>query len=164
VVGLIGARLIDPKRANLPIWSFLRPYTLEPDMTRVAAALIVGVASCLGACSPQVKSQGQHKDVTATYSTGTLTSTLPDTARVPAIIAAADQTLRARGYAVQRSNATEEVGEIVANAPRYNNYPRVKLRALRQSGGTNVEVSVEPFGDQELSRSVLDGVLQKLGL
>jgi hypothetical protein len=118
----------------------------------------------LPACSPEVKSQGQYKDVTASYSGITLSSDLPGSARIPAVIAAADQTLRARGYAVQRTTATEEAGEILANAPRYNNYPRVRLRASRVEGATHVDVSVEPFGDQELSRSVLDGVLQKLGL
>jgi hypothetical protein len=83
---------------------------------------------------------------------------------VPAVIAAADQTLRARGYSVRRSSSTEETGEIVANAPRYETYPRVVLTTSRHVDSTLVEVTVEPFGDQELSRSVLDGVLQRLGL
>jgi len=163
-VGRSRGILIDPKLPKLPIWSFLRLYSMELEMTRLLVPVIAVGVLTLAACSPEVKSQGQQKDMTASYSTRTLSASLPDTARVPAIIAAADQTLRARGYAVQKSSATEEAGEIIANAPRYNNYPRVRLRATRMTDATQVEVTVEPFGDQELSRSVLDGVLQKLGL
>ena len=48
--------------------------------------------------------------------------------------------------------------------PQYNNYPRVVVEGRRMASGTEVTLMVEPFGDQELSRSVLDGVLQRLGL
>jgi hypothetical protein len=132
--------------------------------TTIVRVLLGTVAFALAACSPQVKSHGTQKDVTATYSGTTLSSNLPTTARVPAVMAAADETLRARGYAVQRSSGTEESGEIVANAPRYNDFPRVVFSASRGINATHVEVNVQPFGDQELSRSLLDGVLQRLGL
>ncbi|HYE62194.1 MAG TPA: hypothetical protein VD997_09370 [Phycisphaerales bacterium] len=124
---------------------------------------ILALVTLLPACSPEVKTHGPRQDVTATYHNAALSTSLAPTARVPAVIAAADQTLRARGYAVQRSTATEEAGELIANAPRYNNYPRVRVRATRADAATLLEVKVEPFGDQELSRSVLDGILQKLG-
>jgi hypothetical protein len=133
-------------------------------MTTIVRVLLGMVALSLTACSPQVKSHGTQQDVTATYSGTTLSTNLPANARVPAVLAAADETLRARGYAVQRSAATEEKGEIVANAPRYNDFPRVVFRASRGVNATHVEVNVQPFGDQELSRSLLDGVLQRLGL
>jgi hypothetical protein len=130
-------------------------------MYRAIAVLLVAFAA---GCSPQVKTQGTNETITAAYQGRTLKADLPAKARVPAVIAAADQTFRARGYAVQRSAATEEEGEIVANAPRYNNLPRVVLSATRTATATSVKVTVEPFGDQELSRSVLDGVLQRLGM
>jgi hypothetical protein len=132
-------------------------------MNRIVAVLIAGVVGVAG-CSPQVKTQGTQQDITATYEGRTLRAELPGRARVPAVIAAADQTFRARGYAVQRTASTEDTGEIVANAPRHSSLPRVVVSASRGVDGTGVEVVVEPFGDQELSRSVLDGVLQRLGL
>lgn len=133
-------------------------------ISRPQLVIAVALAGLLGsACSPEVKTHGPNKDVEASYHQAALTTNLPVTARVPAVIAAADQTLRARGYAVQRSSATEDSGELVANAPRYNNYPRVRVRAHSAANATQVEVKVEPFGDQELSRSVLDGILEKLG-
>ncbi len=138
-------------------------------MNRMVVGLIAGVVGVVGMAaagcsSPQVKTQGTQQDITATYKGRTLRADLPGTARVPAVIAAADQTFRARGYAVQRSTATEDAGEIVANAPRHSSLPRVVVSASRGVETTGVEVMVEPFGDQELSRSVLDGVLQRLGL
>lgn len=129
-----------------------------------AVVMVIGTAGVLGACSPQMKSQGANQDVTATYSGATLRSNLPEDARVPAVVAAAEQTFRARGYAVLHSSATEEGGEIVARAPRHDDFPRVRLRASRGESSTIVDIKVEPFGNQELSRSVLDGVLQRLGL
>ncbi len=126
-----------------------------------AGIMVIGLWS---GCSPQVKSQGANQDITATYSGGTLRSNLPETARVPAIIAAADQTFRSRGYAVMSNSSTEDAGEIVAKAPRHDNYPRVQVRASRGASSTVVDIDVTPFGDQDLSRSVLDGILQALGL
>jgi hypothetical protein len=130
--------------------------TLKPILAATAFFLT------LQACSPQVQTQG--KDVMATYSGMTLRSNLPTETRVPAVIAAAEQTLRGRGYTVVRSNATEETGEIVAYAPRYNNFPRIVITSNRGVSSTVVDLRVEPFGDQELCRSVLDGMLQRLGL
>jgi hypothetical protein len=136
-------------------------------MNRIVVGLIAAVVGAVvgaGCSSPQAKTQGTQQDITATYEGRTLRADLPGRARVPAVIAAADQTFRARGYAVQRSAATEDTGEIVANAPRHSSLPRVVVSASRGVETTGVRVMVEPFGDQELSRSVLDGVLQRLGL
>ena len=133
---------------------------------KVAVAVVgLGAGLLAGGCSTsETQSQGPNKDVTATYSWRTLKADLPEQTRVPAVIAAADETLRARGYTVEKSSATEEMGEIIAHAPRYNDYPRLVLTSKRGASGTSVALVVEPFGDQELCRSVLDGVLQRMGL
>jgi hypothetical protein len=123
---------------------------------------LVGL-SLLAACSPQAKVQG-NKDTVATYHRMTLRANLPDESRVPAVIAAADQTLRARGYTVVRSSATEEKGELVAHPPRTTNLPRIVIESERGVSSTIVDLRVDPFGDQDLCRSVLDGMLQRLGL
>jgi hypothetical protein len=94
----------------------------------------------------------------------TLRANLPTESRVPAVMAAAEQTLRNRGYTIVSSAATEEKGEIIAHPPSSDRFPRVVIESSRGVSSTIVDVSVEPFGDQDLCRSVLDGMLQKLGL
>jgi hypothetical protein len=100
----------------------------------------------------------------ATYRGWTLTTNLPAEARVPAVVAAAEQTLRARGYTITTSDSTEEVGEIIAHPPRTTNLPRIVIASSRGVSSTTVDMRVEPFGDQELCRSVLDGMLQRMGM
>jgi len=102
--------------------------------------------------------------VESTYKLTTMSALAPDTARVPAVIAAAEAVVRARGYTVVRSESTEEAGRLIARPPRYKDYPRVVLEARRMGGGTRVTVQVEPFGDRELSGSILDATLRRLGL
>ena len=57
----------------------------------------------LGACAskPLALPQGRSM-VMATYSAGELETTLPEAARVQAVIAAADQTFAARAYSIRR--------------------------------------------------------------
>jgi hypothetical protein len=129
----------------------------------LVVGMVVGL-SFLGACSPQAKVQGSNGDTVATYHRMTLRANLPAESRVPAVMAAADQTLRARGYTIVRSSATEEKGEVVAHPPRSDNLPRLVIESERGVSSTIVDLRVEPFGDQDLCRSVLDGMLQRLGL
>jgi hypothetical protein len=127
---------------------------------------VVGLATVVGAvggCSPQAKTQGKQ-DTVATYHGMTLRANLPTESRVPAVMAAAEQTLRNRGYTIVSSTATEEKGEIIAHPPSSDHFPRLVIESSRGVSSTIVDVCAEPFGDQDLCRSVLDGMLQKLGL
>lgn len=132
-----------------------------------ALALLLAPA-LLTACSAQSKTQGSNQDTVATYHATyrgwTLSTNLPAEARVPAVVAAAEQTLRARGYTITTSDSTEEEGEVVAHPPRTNNLPRIVIASARGVSSTTVDMRVEPFGDQELCRSVLDGMLQRMGM
>jgi hypothetical protein len=129
---------------------------------RLALAAALG-AIALAGCAPNYREQGSSGTL-ATYSGTTLSTNVPHDVRVPAVIAAADQVVRARGYAVDKTEATEEKGTLVCRAPRYNNYPRVIITAERQDTATHVKLRVEPFGNEEQCRSILNGMLEKLGL
>lgn len=126
--------------------------------------LVAGAGVLATGCSPVVKAHGRQGTVEATYARRTLSATLPASARVPAVIAAAEETVRARGYSVERSTATEEVGVLVARPPRTTDFPVITIDADVVPGATRVRLTVSPFGDQEMSRSILDGTLQRLGL
>ena len=139
---------------------------MERSRVAVCAARCIAVLLTLlpaVACRSRPAIQGDTA-VVATYKFPTLSANLPDEARVPAVIAAAEQTVRARGYSVSRSGATEEQGVLVCRPPRTTDYPTIEVRATRVAVGTRVAVRCEPFGDEHLSRSLLDGILSRLGL
>jgi hypothetical protein len=132
-------------------------------MRRHLILLPIAASLVLSACSTPVARPHGERGITATYTRGTLHATLPEPARVPAAIAAAE-VLRARGYSIAESRSTEEVGEITARPPRTTDWPKLTILAERGPRGTNLSLFVTPFGDQELCRSVLDGMLRRLGL
>lgn len=136
---------------------------MQGSLIGVCSLVLVGVVGVVG-CSPVVKTQGRQGVVEATYARRTLSATLPASARVPAVIAAAEETVRARGYSVERSTSTEEVGVLVARPPRTTDFPVITIDADVVPNATRVRMTVSPFGDQEMSRSILDGTLQRLGL
>lgn len=126
-------------------------------------AASLGIGTMLAACGTETAQQGSS-DLTAAYRMRTLSTVLPGSARVPAVIAAAEETVRARGYSVESSAATEDAGRLVVRPPRTSDFPKMTIEASAVGHGTRVTFTVSPFGDEEMSRSVLDGVLQRLGL
>lgn len=126
-----------------------------------AGALTLLLAAC--ASKPVPLPQGRSM-ILATYSAGELATTLPDAARVQAVIAAADQTFAARAYSIRSREATDEFGKIVALPPRSSGYPRVIVTAQRVASGTRVVVEHSPWGDEASCRSMLDGILERLAL
>lgn len=128
-------------------------------------AHVGAIALMLGACvsKPQPLPQGRSM-VMATYSAGELVTTLPEAARVQAVMAAADQTFAARAYSIKSREATDEFGKIIALPPRSSGYPRVIVTAQRVATGTRVVVEHSPWGDESSCRSTLDGILERLGM
>ena len=140
---------------------------LVPAAMAVVVALLVGmgvgIGGCAGAGADRVKLQGRS-GLAAVYEGGWVSVTAPDTVRVGGAIAAAESVLRARGYSIDRSEATEEGGRVVALPPRSGGSPRVVVMSERTGAGVVIRVKREPFGDEQVSRSVMDGVLKALGL
>jgi hypothetical protein len=89
---------------------------------------------------------------------------LPPEVSVPSAIAASEQTVRSRGYSVVSSTATDDLGRLICRPPRSDSFPRVNIQSQRTGPGTALTIEVEPLGDQELSRSLLDAIMQRLGL
>ncbi len=121
--------------------------------------LLAGPGGC-NAHAVRVGSGG----VAGTYRSPTLSADLPPSARVPAVLAAADKTFRDRGYTIESTSVTEEYGTILAMPPRTGDYPKVRVIATVIPGGTRLEVAELPFGSEETSRSIADGILAKIGL
>ena len=125
----------------------------------LAAATLV---PSLVACSPQLSSHGREH-ITAAYSLGTLTCDLPDSVRVPAIIAAAEGALRGRGYSISSKASTDDRGRVYARAPRDSRVEGVSIEARVTSTGHEVSIHFDPLGDDSRSRALLDDVLARLG-
>lgn len=139
-----------------------RPGSCPVRRTALGVVSLAALAM-MGGCQPAVRSQGQD-GLLATYSGLTLTADLPERARVPAVIAAADAVVRSRGYGVERVSATEEEGSLLAIPPKSTGFPRVWIHAARVEGGTRVRINPQPWGDEDLARSLLDGILSRLGM
>jgi hypothetical protein len=147
--------------ATLREWR--RRLAIGPTIHARLAMCVTLATLPLGACEPTIRQQGQG-GLLASYSGMTLTANLPEPARVPAIIAAADGVVRSRGYGVSTQKATEEEGRLLALPPGSASYPRVWIHAARIEGGARIEINPQPWGDEDLARSLLDGILSRLGI
>ncbi len=126
----------------------------------VCAGSIVVVA--LSGCEATPKQQGSQSQLTATYKMGALSAVVP--AKVPAVMAAAEQTLRDRGYAIESSASTTEQGGIIARPPAYNLGKIMKIDvASTATDETTITLSTNPW-DETLLRITLDRILARLGM
>lgn len=128
--------------------------------------LILSVIGCLAlfGCNATQQRQGAS-GVVATYKLRTLTAQVPsEKARVGAVMAAAEDTYTRRGYAIKSNEVTDYKGVIVGVPPRHTDFPKVKFQASDFGDHTLIEVTCDPLGNEELSRSILESVLARLGL
>lgn len=129
-----------------------------------AAFMILAAAAMLAGCRATVGPQGRDGQVEGTYYSGTLWADLPSGLRVRGVVAAADQGLRDRGYAVKHVAATDEAGTVTAEPPRAGFLESVEVSVRRAAEGTRIGVVVKPMGDEARSRSIMDAVLSRLGI
>lgn len=127
--------------------------------------VLIALASfALAACSKPITRDQGATSIRATYAGSTLSAVLPDSARVPAVMAAALATAKARGYTIIKESTTEETGLLVVRPPRASDWPQVTIEGDRVPLGSRVRITVSVFGDEALSRSLLDGILERLGM
>ncbi len=129
----------------------------------------VGGSAMLGGCQSEPNRQ-RHGTVWATYSGPTLSAELGVDVRVPAVLAAAESALVQRGYSVVSRRGTEDSGRIEALPPGVGRagkpgvWEKVWIAARVTSRGTQVKVTAEPWGDEAISRAILDDLLYRLGI
>lgn len=131
-------------------------------MHRVFALIAPLALLALNGCEATPKQQGSQSQLTATYKMGALSAVIP--AKVPAVMAAAEQTLRDRGYAIESSASTTEQGGIIARPPAYNLGKTMKIDvASTAADETTITLSTYPW-DETLLRITLDRILARLGM
>jgi hypothetical protein len=129
-----------------------------------AGVLGVGV---LGGCATDPEPVGslQGNSLTATYAMGTLSTTVDkSTVGTREVAAAAENVLRRRGYTIRSASISDDLTRISGSAVGAGNWDATIVSASRTATGVRIEVHVEPFGDQDKSRAVLNDVLGRLGL
>lgn len=131
-------------------------------LTRIVTLVAPLALIALAGCEATPKQQGSQSQLTATYRMGALSAVIP--AKVPAVMAAAEQTLRDRGYAIVSSASTTEQGGIVARPPSYNLGKTLKIDvASTATDETSITLSAQPW-DETLLRITLDRILARLGM
>lgn len=140
----------------------MRPSQGWSRLIRVAPVLFAA-GICFPGCRATPGNQGRERAITATYYLGTLVADLPESVRVPAVIAAARAALAGRGYSAV-PETTHRSGRVVGAAPVSGILDKVTVSAREIPGATRVEVKIDPFGDQTESRAILDAVLVLLGM
>jgi hypothetical protein len=130
--------------------------------TRVLVLSVPLALLALSGCEATPKQQGSQSQLTATYKMGALSAVVP--AKVPAVMAAAEQTLRDRGYAIESSASTTEQGGIIARPPAYNLGKTMKIDvASTATDETTITLSTNPW-DETLLRITLYRILARLGM
>ena len=131
-------------------------------LSRLVLCAAPFVVVALSGCEATPKQQGSQSQLTATYKMGALSAVVP--AKVPAVMAAAEQTLRDRGYAIESSASTTEQGGIIARPPAYNLGKTMKIDvASTANDETTISLSTNPW-DETLLRITLDRILARLGM
>lgn len=136
---------------------------MSDRLHRRAACLLLGLLALTG-CRASEGFAGRS-GVAASYRLGTLTADLPDEVRVRSVLAAADATLRARGYSVVGEQATADRGWARGSPPAGSllELEDVTIWSRLSRTGTRLGVDVKPIGAEAQARAIMDDLLRRLG-
>lgn len=136
-------------------------------LTKAVAAGMMAAIAALAGCAgdPQPVGALQDSALTATYSFGTLTTEVGgNRVRVRDVASAAEASFRRRGYTVRSASISDEKCRVAGSEVGSGNWQATIVSATPTSNGVRIEVHVEPFGDEDRSRDVMNDVLGRLGL
>ncbi len=127
------------------------------------AALAGGCQQNSNARPDNVRPAGADQGILAEYSFGALSASMPGDLGVQTLRAAAESTLRSRGYVILESNATQDRMRVVAASQVDSRHEPTTIsgRVTRQSSRVSIESGA--FGDEQASRAILDDLLRRLG-
>ena len=142
---------------------FKHAHVRSTGMTLALTLVALSTGIILNGCQGRQAYQGSGETI-ATYKGSTLSAVIGAEHRVPTVLAAAEQAMRDRGYTIVSNASTDDAGTLIARPPRYNTFPRLMIFASVVSGGTKIELSYQPIGNEEVCRAALDATLKRLGL
>lgn len=132
--------------------------TSKPILCTLATSLLF-----LSACQSSYRAQGSNGTV-GTYKFGRASVRIAEPLRIQTVIAAANATLRSRGYTIESTESTADEGKIIARQPDFKSFEKLVVSAALVPGAVEISITRQPFGDEERSRALMDAILQRLGL
>lgn len=132
------------------------------SLTLTTGLLALAVPAC---SSEQGTYVGQRSNpIYATQSLGDLEAVIPEQMPVRAVIAAAEATLRDRGYTIWATRTTDERGRIEARPPSRDMGRKWVVEAWAATREqTAISISGGPWDDDQAARVLMDAILQRLG-
>jgi hypothetical protein len=129
------------------------------------SVLVLGALPlALSACAHAVQEQhGRDKSIIAESYGGRIEAALPASVPVPAARAAAEQTLRSRGYVITETFGTDDHAKVQASGTGDKRTDTTSVEAWRSGKGTRLSVDSGLFGDVAAARSILDETIARLG-
>lgn len=136
-------------------------------MRRLPSSITACLAglSLVGCSSEQGTYVGDRSNpIYATQSLGDLEAVIPEPLPVRSVIAAAEATLRDRGYTIWSTRTTDERGKIEARPPGRQMGRPWKVESWAASRNqTAIAISGGPWDDDQAARVLMDAILQRLG-
>jgi hypothetical protein len=134
----------------------------------LAGAMWIGVLGVIvlpvsGCTRPRTEAHGKKADVMAAYSVDGLEAKLPPEVSVLAVRAATEAELRSRGYSIVDSVGTTDRMMIKARGSGERRSETMTVTSCVVARATCIKVDNGWFGDEAVSRGLLDGVLVRLG-
>ena len=136
-----------------------------PRPVACGVVLVVGGAIGLAACatSNRVSVMDPDHPVQSSVSLGVLETSIDEPLPVRSVAAAAEATLRDRGYTVVSSRTTDETARLEASPPGRSMSPRWRVDVRADGAGkTSIAVTRRPWADGAAARVLMDAILQRL--
>ncbi len=116
-----------------------------------------------GGCQSTSGQQGQDRAITAGYSFGTLTCDLGIEVTTEQVASAAEESLRLRGYSVTSRTVTADHARVVGKSAGDGWLKQAVIESNLTAEGNRLRVRAEPWGNESMSRAILDSVLSMMG-
>lgn len=146
------------------MWTWKESRLVQRARIVTAYGVFVLVPFAPAACQKSsIAQQGQDRSITAKYTFGELLANLPPEVSVATARAATESTLRSRGYVISSSAGTKDHAEIIARSNVGGRSEKARISLSETAGGTGIVIDAGTFGDEAVSRSMLDGILSALG-
>lgn len=129
----------------------------------VASSLMATAVLAPGGCSTSVREQGDT-GIAARYQAVTLTADIPHPSGPEAVIDAAEATLKQIGWSVDERVVRPGSAVINGRPANAGKLDTVTITARAEGGPTQLKITIGPWGDEVMSRAILEDVLMRLGM
>lgn len=162
-----------------PLRRLAASFRTRPVAAALLCAALLGLLMMTSACQQNRSADGSWKGqrheqtqrgIKAAFTFGELHADLPASVSVPAARAAAESSLRARGYVIKDAASTSDGMRVVGVSRVGGRRAETTITAGLTNfvkgvteGGTHVMIDTGSSGDEGVSRALLDDMLVRIG-